>query len=262
MLDIYQYAWPAAHSPDDLEGACRFRVVTVIEAVERVIAGQWDMPEFQRDFVWKPAQVCALADSLWRNYPIGPLLLWEGRKVGSSEPPLWIADGQQRLTTLCLLYGCEPSWFRRKPEPFRARVHRRFDIRFDVSAPNGRRFVAADQWRANSDPRLLPTSRLMAIDAATRSGEHELERLVGELKDAGCCPELDAEEIYRRLARVSMIRHRGIVATVVNHRQREEVLEIFARLNSRGMRFRRLLLKLAMEEIPAAIRGMRGRSQL
>jgi len=40
------------------------------------------------------------------------------------------------------------------------------------------------------------------------------------------------------------------------------VLEIFARLNSRGMRFRRLLLKLAMEEIPAAIRGMKGRGQL
>ncbi len=263
MLDAGHDAWLAAHSADDLEGACRFRVVTVMEAVDNVIAGRWDVPEFQRDFVWKPAQVCALADSLWRNYPIGALLLWEARRVGSSEPPpLWIADGQQRLTTLSLLCGSEPSWLRRKPQWFRARVHRRFDIRFDVSAPNGRRFVPANPARADGDPRLIPTARLMAIDAATRSGEHELEELVRELKDAGCCPELDAEEIYRRLARVSMIRQRGIVATVVNHRRRAEVLEIFARLNSRGMRFRRLLLKLAMEEIPAAIRGLRGRGQL
>ena len=53
-----------------------------------------------------------------------------------------------------------------------------------------------------------------------------------------------------------MIRHRKLVATLVHH-EREDVLEIFERLNSRGMRFRRLLLKLAMEEIPAAIRGAR-----
>jgi hypothetical protein len=55
-----------------------------------------------------------------------------------------------------------------------------------------------------------------------------------------------------------MIYQRELVATLVEH-PREDVLEIFERLNSRGMRFRKLLLKLAMEEIPAAIRGARGR---
>lgn len=53
-----------------------YRVVTVDEAVERAFSGEWDVPEFQRQFVWQPAQVCDLADSLWRNYPIGALLLW------------------------------------------------------------------------------------------------------------------------------------------------------------------------------------------
>lgn len=253
---------PGAHRMEDLQSELRFRVATVLEAVENATAGRWDVPEFQREFVWKPSQVCALADSLWRNYPIGPLLLWEPGTGVDGPAPVWIADGQQRLTALCLLCGFDPSWFQRKPERFRARVHQRFDIRFDVSAPNGWRFVAANPGRADSDPRLIPTGRLMATDATTRSGEYEMERLVRELKDARCCPELDAEEIYRRLARVSMLRHREIVATVVNHRRREEVLEIFARLNSRGMHFRRLLLKLLMEEIPAAIRGMRGRCQI
>jgi hypothetical protein len=49
-----------------------------------------------------------------------------------------------------------------------------------------------------------------------------------------------------------------LAVTQVEH-EREDVIEIFERLNSRGMRFRKLLLKLAMEEIPAAIRAARGR---
>lgn len=60
-----------------------YRVVTVDEAVERAFSGEWDVPEFQRQFVWQPAQVCDLADSLWRNYPIGALLLW--RRAESND---------------------------------------------------------------------------------------------------------------------------------------------------------------------------------
>ena len=40
--------------------------------------------------------------------------------------------------------------------------------------------------------------------------------------------------------------------------EQPDVAGLLQRLNSRGMRFRRLLLKLAMEDIPAAIRGVRG----
>ena len=243
------------------DGYC-FRVVTVLEAAERAITGQWDVPEFQREFVWKPAQVCSLASSLWRNYPIGPLLLWRARN-STSESPLWIADGQQRLTALCLLHGAEPAWFRRKPQEFRARVERRFEIHFDISAPAGPRFVAAGaSANGRREPWLVPTARLMSIDPGSQHGRNELERLAGELKAAGPGRELDPQVLYRRLWRVSMMGQREVVSTLVNHQQRDDVLDIFARLNSRGMRFRRLLLKLMMEEIPAAIRGMRGRYQL
>jgi len=85
-----------------------------------------------------------------------------------------------------------------------------------------------------------------------------LELLVGRLKTLACYRAVDSAELYRRLSRAVMIYQRKLVATLVEH-PREDVLEIFERLNSRGMRFRKLLLKLAMEEIPAAIRGARGR---
>ena len=52
-----------------------FDTMTLADAVDRCVNGRWDMPDFQRGFVWKPAQSALLADSLWRNYPIGFVLL-------------------------------------------------------------------------------------------------------------------------------------------------------------------------------------------
>jgi hypothetical protein len=229
-----------------------YRVVTVGEAVERAVSGEWDVPEFQRQFVWQPPQVCSLADSLWRNYPIGALLLWRGANSDddASQSGWWIADGQQRLTSLCILCGREPVWLRRKPAEFRTRLLKRFDLCFQVGGDGRPGFVAvrapgrttrawfrlAGLWRS---------IRAMSAAGANWSGWPENSKL------------WNTAEIYRRLSRVSMIRQRELVATLVQH-EREDVLEIFERLNSRGMRFRRLLLKLAMEEIPAAIRSVRG----
>ena len=251
---------PENHGPDNSQGTYSFRVVTVTDAVDRAVAGEWDVPEFQREFVWKPEQVCNLADSLWRNYPIGPLLLWQVETGDSSNAPLWIADGQQRLTALCLLYGRTPAWLRRKPDDFRERIRQRFDIRMDISATGEPRFVAAGgpRRKAEDKPRLISTRRVLGIDPGDNSDRGDLEQMVIELRDAGCCQGLEDAQIYRHLRRVRMIRRREIVATEVNHQQRDDILDIFNRLNSRGMRFRRLVLKLVMEEIPAAIRGMRG----
>ncbi|HKD66349.1 MAG TPA: DUF262 domain-containing protein [Candidatus Binataceae bacterium] len=257
------------HDPDttldarSLQGKSSFSVATIVEAVEKTLSGQWDVPEFQREFIWKPAQVCGLADSLWRHYPVGSILLWQTENNCRREAPLWIADGQQRLTALCLLFGVAPYWFSRRPEEFCARIQQQFDIRYDIAATDGPRFVAMHESRKGESDRrrLIPTSRLLAIDPESRGGRNEMEGLVRELKDAGYCRELDAADLYRRMHRVTMIRQREVALTQVNHPHRDDILEIFMRLNSRGMRYRRLLLKLLIEEIPAAIRGIRGRCQ-
>lgn len=66
------------------------------------------VPEFQRDYVWKPSKAPKLVDSLYRNFPISSLLLWES--MDHVEPRIqsnsardflgWLIDGQQRVTTL------------------------------------------------------------------------------------------------------------------------------------------------------------------
>ena len=85
---------PAQESPPEDEHGYRYSVVTVGEAVERAVSGEWDVPEFQRQFVWQPSQVCDLADSLWRNYPIGALLLSRSAKRRRPAPVAMVDSGR------------------------------------------------------------------------------------------------------------------------------------------------------------------------
>jgi uncharacterized protein with ParB-like and HNH nuclease domain len=72
------------------------------------------LPDFQRDFVWKPSDVTKLIASLLNGYPIGGLLLMENPGVYGQRPldgvlakqdektatdTRIILDGQQRLTS-------------------------------------------------------------------------------------------------------------------------------------------------------------------
>ena len=249
---------PKTGRPSDEQGY-DYHIVTVGEAVERAVSGEWDVPEFQRQFVWRPSQICDLADSLWRNYPIGSLLLWREANNDDAAPSSrwWIADGQQRLTSLCLLCGGEPAWLRRKPADYRRRLLQRFEFGFDPSDEASPIFVVASAAAAR-DPRQVSVQKLTAIDTSSERDRAELQRLATELKSSECYYGLQTAEIYERLMRVSLIRERTLMITLVRHK-REQVLDIFERLNSRGMRFRRLLLKLAMEEIPAAFRQLHSR---
>lgn len=81
------------------------------------------IPEFQRPFVWDRNQVILLIDSLFNNYTISSILIWEGadvlsrRRVGgsisetvfpgvasSSKIVRYMLDGQQRTTALLLAF--------------------------------------------------------------------------------------------------------------------------------------------------------------
>src|SRR5436309_9136719 len=52
----------------------------LLELVERAVNHRWSIPEFQRGFVWKPTQVRDLAESLWLDFPIGSLLVWNSQQ--------------------------------------------------------------------------------------------------------------------------------------------------------------------------------------
>ena len=63
-------------------------VETIIEDVRD---GKIVVPEFQRTFVWDTEMIAELADSLYKEYPIGMLIFWE------KDNEFYIIDGLQRI---------------------------------------------------------------------------------------------------------------------------------------------------------------------
>lgn len=109
------------------------RPVPIAKVLEGIHKSEYVLPAIQREFVWKPAQIRALFDSLMRGYPIGAFLFWkvdasqterytfydfitdyheknhpyaQVKKVAAGQGTMAILDGQQRLTALNIgLYG-------------------------------------------------------------------------------------------------------------------------------------------------------------
>ena len=97
---------------------------TIKQVVERIARNEYVLPAIQREFVWQPAQVCKLFDSVMQGYPFGEFLFWGVKAENaahyryyefvrnyherkphcpefdrSSDQPLTVVlDGQQRLT--------------------------------------------------------------------------------------------------------------------------------------------------------------------
>jgi hypothetical protein len=80
------------------------------------------LPEFQREFKWKPTLVRNLFESLLREYPSGSLLVWETDNPPKIKNDAYdlekvrrvkvLLDGQQRLTSLYLhIYGKVPPYY-------------------------------------------------------------------------------------------------------------------------------------------------------
>jgi len=92
--------------------------------ITRLKDGRFVIPDFQRDFEWRPWDIRELIKSIFLDYYIGSLLLWKGKKenfealsceviygfnnttgekpwnYGSGKPEYIVLDGQQRLTAL------------------------------------------------------------------------------------------------------------------------------------------------------------------
>ena len=91
--------------------------------IDNLKNGIYQIPKFQRDFVWGRAEVAKLIDSLLKGFPVGSFILWKtnerlkaiksigGKILNYSEDKdfiYYILDGQQRLTSLYLaLEGLE-----------------------------------------------------------------------------------------------------------------------------------------------------------
>jgi len=84
------------------------------EILDDISSGDLRVPNFQRPYVWKPSDAISLFDSIYKGYPIGSVLFWETTQklisftqIGPFEIELddrpernYVIDGHQRISTL------------------------------------------------------------------------------------------------------------------------------------------------------------------
>lgn len=88
--------------------------VSLNTIINRMKEGRFVIPDFQREFEWRPWDIRELMRSIFLDYYIGSLLLWKGKREnfealscesvygyqGSGNPEYIVLDGQQRLTAM------------------------------------------------------------------------------------------------------------------------------------------------------------------
>ena len=217
------------------------------ELVREFATGQILLPQFQRDYVWKPKKIRNLLDSLLQEFPIGGFYLWrpvEGPidpKPKMFEPRIgpefkgYLIDGQQRLTSLEAAFGLYTGEdkggvaLRCYLDLDVTDVERRRDTRLFVSY-GGRQAIAR---RVDAgDPKLIPVSHFFdELDkAAEREDEH---RLTGLLRDEGW----DQKRVNLALSRVDAARRmlsQEVPCTTVLGIDDRQAVEVFSRLNKGG----------------------------
>ncbi|MET8195267.1 DUF262 domain-containing protein [Micromonospora sp. NPDC005222] len=167
--------------------------------IEEISNGEILLPEIQREYVWKPTQVAKLMDSIYRGYPFGSLLFWEtdeapetrdmfisGPEAVPTKPPLFLLDGQQRLTSLHRVFTDHPE----------------AQVVFHVENQKFQNQSAATQ----RDPKWVKVSDV--LDQKT-----SIMRLAQRLLDAKSA--LPDHEIEERLGRIKELRNRRFVMEVL-----------------------------------------------
>ncbi|MFJ8133056.1 DUF262 domain-containing protein [Streptomyces hydrogenans] len=130
----------------------------------------------------------------------------------TADKPLYLLDGQQRLTSLAWVY-----------RPHSKADGRHMDLRFDVRTEE---FVTPSAVQ-RKDPLLIPVSTLL----------QENVRFYPVLSEAGVSPDdPDFGSWMQRLQKVNNIRYHQIAVITYESDDYEEVAELFARLNKGGRR--------------------------
>jgi hypothetical protein len=248
--------------------------ISVRQLVDKVLSGELALPEMQRRYVWTHIKVRDLLDSLYRGYPSGAILVWEGDpnaedrnlqvhgiKENQLSNKLLLLDGQQRLTSLTAILSGKPVSVRNKRKPI--------EIMFNLNHPdtivneitdiddeeedeedddeNGiegesdimeelrkRTFVVASRSLKN-DPVWISVS-----DVFSKSESQLLKPLKINSDD----PNWD--KYSERIKRLKKIEDYQYVMQILDKKlSYEEVTEIFVRVNSLGAKLRGSDLALA-----------------
>ena len=211
-------------------------VRSIQNLVAQIDRGDILLPEFQRGYVWNRDQVRGLMQSLYRKHPTGHLLIWRthrpspirGEQAASNGQSLLLLDGQQRLTTLYVLFKGKAPRFYEGESLF-------FNLYFNMQTEE---FMYWQKQRMDKNPAWIEVHAFLS------------EGLSGMLS------RLESVEVERRnlmiqnlskLSNLDQVRDYSYTVDQVSGEEYsiDEVVDIFNRVNSRGTPLTRADLALA-----------------
>jgi hypothetical protein len=259
--------------------------LTIKEVLEDVSKNLYVLPAIQREFVWKPEQICRLFDSLMQGYPFGTFLFWKVEPERSADfkfygfvqnfherdaahcPELGtlpnreltaVLDGQQRLTALNIglrgsLASKEPNKWRSNPNAFPKKT-----LYVDLLAERGEdeegeaycfRFLEPEKAAADETALWYPVSDILAVANISRLSQWLFSKFQART--------LGSEGDLFNRASDTVHRLYEVVQTVPNltfytekSQELDRVLRIFIRMNSGGtvLSYSDLLLSIAVAQ--------------
>jgi len=210
---------------------------SVKAVVQDAASGDWSIPEFQREFEWKYDQVATLADSLAKGLPIGIFTVWNTSKYNepqvkpvSGRIPLWIVDGQQRITALCILTGRKPNWMK--------------NDEWEEIFKTKRIYLNIEENGDAAIGRLKKKSKVkIGLDEILYRKPGEVQRSVQEAcAEMGVSAEKGADLAVNAL---SIMERTVPFAELSEDRRIEEVALLYRRLNQLGTKLRQAQIMLA-----------------
>ncbi|WP_394773607.1 DUF262 domain-containing protein [Flavobacterium sp.] len=204
--------------------------------------GAFQIPSFQRDFLWEIPAILQLFDSIKNKYPIGSIQFWQPAEEGevwldkdvkigpyrvtknSTEPkPIFILDGLQRLSSL---FGCliNPEKYNKDRLDLNQEVYdEKFRIYYDLEDQNFcylRRNVKPKQFQ-------VPLYALINTTDFRKYSRQTIEKIEDESKI----------DLYLSRADVlgNILNDYEIASVDILNASVEEAVEIFWRVNKEGL---------------------------
>ena len=210
----------------------RPEVMFLSELLDELTRGRIRIPRFQRPFVWRRDQMTDLLDSVYNQYPIGSLLVWETDvpiatldhlgpfrfPTGSNAQSGYLLDGHQRLSTLAGALVARENRQVGTEESDAGRWHLAWNMRTSKF----------QHGYAEKEPdTLFPLTSL--LDTL------QFFKAIDRAREAFGSDTATAESCIAEVSRVARaFQHYRIPVIRIRQTGLSEAVEIFARLNSKG----------------------------
>lgn len=187
--------------------------------------GEIAIPEIQRPFVWKGAQVRDLIDSLYNGYPTGYLIIWQNPdvKLKNGETAIGkkvLIDGQQRVTALMTAV----AGFKILTEDY---VEKVIKIAFNPLAGE-----EEDKFAVQTPAHIKSPIWISDISEVFKNDFSSAKFLKQYEEDN---PEVDIDKVEKAIEQLKSIKSIQLGAILLNAQlDINEVTDIFVRINSKG----------------------------